>query len=51
MKDEIRECNLKIRVTPKEKEQIRAYAEKHNLTMSEAIRQLCYKIFSQEEKQ
>ena len=38
MKEEIRECNLKIRVTPKEKELIKEYAEKHNLTISGAIR-------------
>ena len=33
---------LKIRLTPTEKENLKQYAEKRNLTMSEAIRELCY---------
>ena len=47
MKDErdVKSCNMKIRISPKEKEALEKYATKHSITMSEAIRQLCFKIF------
>lgn len=51
MKDEmdVKSCNMKIRISPREKENLERYAAKHNITMSEAIRQLCYKVFYPEE--
>lgn len=39
---------IEIRVTPREKELFKEYAEKHNLTMSEAVRMLCQEIFKEE---
>lgn len=36
---------FKIRLTASEKQKLQEYAEKKGLTMSEAIRELCYKIF------
>lgn len=47
MKEIKRECNLKVRLTPEEKQKLIQYAEARKITMSEAIRQLCEKIFSQ----
>lgn len=47
---EIKEVFFKIRLTPREKEQLQEYAEKHNLTMSEAVRKLCYIIFDKKEE-
>lgn len=41
---------FRIRLTPTEKKLLEEYAEKRNLSMSEAIRELCKKIFYQEEK-
>ena len=40
MKDErdVKSCNMKIRISPKEKEALEKYAAKHSITMSEAIR-------------
>lgn len=40
---------FKLRLTKSEKEKLQAYADKHNMTMTEAIRQLCYKIFEMED--
>lgn len=40
---------FEIRLTEKEKEQLKAYAANHNLSMSAAIRDLCYKAFGQEQ--
>ncbi len=52
MDKETRNQKVEIRLTPKEKEQLRAYAEERHLTMSEAIRWLCETIFQKEsEKQ
>lgn len=36
---------FKIRLTASEKQKLQEYAEKKGLTMSEAIRELCYQIF------
>ena len=47
---ETKDKRIEFRLTPEEKEKIIAYAEKHNLNMSEVIRELCQKIFNQEEK-
>lgn len=47
---EIKDCRLEFRLTQKEKEQIREYAERHGMSMSEAIRDICIKIFDKEEK-
>jgi antitoxin component of RelBE/YafQ-DinJ toxin-antitoxin module len=53
MKDEkdVKSCNMKIRISQTEKEALARYAAKHDLTMSEAIRQLCYKIFYGQEEE
>lgn len=53
MKDErdVKSCNMKIRISPREKEALERYAAKHDLTMSEAIRQLCYTIFNYQEEE
>lgn len=40
---------FRMRLTQEEKEKIMAYAEKRGLTMSEAVRELCYKIFNEKE--
>lgn len=42
---EIKTTRLEMRLTPTEKEQLRAYAEKHEMTMSEAVMYLCREIF------
>ena len=47
MKDK-RTAKIDFRVTPEEKELIKAYAEKHNMKVSEAIRSFCYKMFIKE---
>lgn len=39
---------IEFRLTAEEKEKILAYAEKRNMTMSEVVRDLCYKIFEGE---
>lgn len=39
---------IEFRLTAEEKEKILAYAEKHNMTMSEVVRDLCQKIFEGE---
>lgn len=36
---------FKMRITATEKQKLQEYAEKKGLTMSEAVRELCYKIF------
>ena len=46
---EKKETFFKLRLTPEEKQKLREYAEERNLTMSEAVRVLCYKIFNKEE--
>ena len=47
---EVKNTRLEIRLTPTEKEQIRDYAEKHDMSMSEAVLSLCQRIFNQEEE-
>lgn len=46
---ETKNTTIQIRLTPTEKEAIREYAEKHQMTMSEAILTLCQRIFIKEE--
>lgn len=41
-----KEARLEVRLTNSEKELIREYAAKHNLTMSEAVRSLVIKVFT-----
>ena len=50
MKENIKDIKIEFRLTAEEKEKIIAYAEKHGLTMSEVIRQLCEKIFNESEE-
>ena len=52
MKDEkdLKTTRIEVRVTPEEKELLRAYAEERHLTMSEAIRWLCEEIFKPTDK-
>ena len=38
--------NIKVRITPKEKERIVEYCESHNITISEFIRMAVSRIFS-----
>lgn len=45
MKKEVKNTKIEIRLTPTEKEAIRAYAEKRSITMSEAVLMLCSEIF------
>lgn len=40
MKDN-KTTRIEIRVTPKEKDMIKEWAAKHNITVSEAVRMLC----------
>lgn len=49
MKKDLKENRLQIRLTNQEKEQIRSYAESHNLTMSDAVRELVFRVFATEE--
>ena len=46
---EVKDCQVKVRITTREKEQILEYCEKHNMTVSEFIRFACFKIFQKEE--
>lgn len=50
MKDVKRDKKIEFRLTAEEKEMIVAYAESRNMTMSDVVRELCEKIFKQEEK-
>lgn len=43
---ELKTTRIEIRVTPEEKELIKAYAEKRHLTISDVIRILCEEIFN-----
>lgn len=45
MNKEVKNTKIEIRLTPTEKEAIRAYAAKHEMTMSEAVLFLCREIF------
>lgn len=44
---EAKTAKFEIRLTPEEKESLVEYAASRGITMSEAIRNLCEKIFSQ----
>lgn len=46
---EVKDCQVKVRITTREKEQILKYCEKHNMTVSEFIRFACFKIFQKED--
>lgn len=48
---EIKNVRIEIRLTPTEKELIKRYAEKHNTTISETVRNLCYKIFNENKEE
>lgn len=50
MKEVIRDKKIEFRLTAEEKEKIIAYAEKHDMNMSEVIRSLCEKIFYESEE-
>ena len=49
MKDN-KDKKIEVRLTEKEKEQLKAYAEKHHMTMSEVVRVFCEKIFQEDDK-
>ena len=49
MKDN-KTTRIELRTTPTEKEQIKAFAEKHDMTISELLRSLLYKAMKQEDK-
>ena len=40
-------ARIEIRLTQKEKEAIKEYSAKHNMTMSDFIRYACQKIFQE----
>ena len=42
---EYRNETLKVKLTNSEKEKIKTYADNHNMTISEVVRQLCRFIF------
>ncbi len=48
--EDVKSCNLKIRVTPKEKERIEAMCESRNMKMSEFIRLAIQKELDKEDK-
>ena len=47
---ETKTTRLEIRLTPEEKEKIKAYAAEHNKTISAVVRELCQMIFESEGK-
>lgn len=46
---EIKNTKIELRITQQDKEKIKEYADKHNMTMSEFIRFACEKIFQKED--
>ena len=44
-----KDSQLRIRLTADQKEQIKEYCAKHNITISEFIRITCERIFQKEE--
>lgn len=48
MKMEIKDCQLKFRLTSELKNKITNYCEKHDMTISEFIRFACEKIFQED---
>lgn len=47
---EIKNTKIELRLTQQDKDRIKEYADKHNMTMSEFIRFACEKIFQEENK-
>ena len=47
---EIKDVQIKVRITPTEKEQIMKYCEKYSISVSNFLRMGIEKILSQEEK-
>lgn len=45
---EVRDWQMKCRLTQEEKARVLAYCEKHNMSISEFVRFACEKIFQQE---
>lgn len=45
---ETKSIYFKIRLTPTEKRQLEKYAVSHHMSMSEAIKSFCKKIFQEE---
>ena len=45
---EIKDWQMKCRLTQTEKQKVLDYCEKHDMTISEFIRQACNKIFQEE---
>lgn len=50
MKEEIRDWQMKCRLTQREKAQVLEYCEKHDMTISEFVRYACETIFQKEVK-
>lgn len=50
MKD-IKNARLELRLTQEEKDKIKEYAEKRDMSASEFVRYACQRIFSQEKTQ
>jgi hypothetical protein len=48
---DVKNTRLEIRLTPAEKEQFKAYAEKHDMTMSEAVLSICQRVFALEKEE
>lgn len=48
---EVKNTKIEIRLTPTEKQQIRDYAAKHGLSMSEAVLGLCQRVFAIESEE
>lgn len=46
MKEDKKDIFFKLRLTKEEKQKLKDYAEGRGITMSEAIRELCYQIFN-----
>ena len=46
-----KDARLEFRLTEEEKQFLKAYASKHNKTVSEVIRELCNSIFKGEKEQ
>lgn len=49
MEEVKKDKKIEVRLTATEKEQLKAYADKRHMTMSEVIRVLCSEVFKEEE--
>ena len=49
MKEEVKQFQLKVRVTNSEKEKIQQFCEEHNWTISDFLRVAANKLINQEE--